>query len=162
MTKSILKRDKKAFVRPREALTPFDEMDRMFDAFSPGWMRPFGFQQPRFSELTPTDITFPRFDVIDRDKEIVVRAEVPGVSKDDLEVTLTESLLTISGKTYSEEKEEGGAFYRSEIRQGEFSRSVTLPSDVDADKVETHFKDGLLTLTLPKIEVARRRHIEIS
>ena len=162
MTKSILKREKKDVVRPREALTPFDEMDRLFDAFSRGWMQPFGFRQPRFSELSPTDVTFPRFDVIDRDKEIVVRAEIPGVNKDDLEVTLTESLLTISGKTYSEDKDEDGDFYRSEIRQGEFSRSVTLPSDVGADKVPSHFKDGLLTLTLPKLEVARRRRIEIT
>ncbi len=162
MTKSLLKRENKDVLRTRDTLTPFDEMDRMFDLFSRGWMQPFAYNRPWFSELSNIDTTFPRFDVIDRDKEIVVRAEIPGVEKDDLEVTLTDNMLTISGKTFSEEKEEEGDFFRSEIRQGKFSRSVTLPHDVNADKVVTRFKDGLLTLTMPKLEVARRRHISIS
>ncbi len=162
MTKSVLKRENKDIARSRDVLTPFDEMDRMFDALSRGWLQPFGFGRPRFSELSAIDTTFPRFDVIDREKDLVVRAEIPGVEKDDLEVTLLDNMLTISGKTYSEEKEEEGDYFRSEIRQGEFSRSVSLPSDVDADKVSSKFKDGMLTLTLPKLEVSKRRHISIS
>jgi HSP20 family protein len=135
----------------------------MFDALvSRGWMQPFGWGRPRLGEMAHFDYAFPRFDVIDRDKEIIVKAELPGVKKDDLEITLIDNILTIKGETLSEEKEEEGEFFRSEITRGKFSRSITLPSDVDVDKATTMFKGGLLTLKLPKLAVSKRRRIAVS
>ena len=163
MTSLVTKREKKDVARSKDRFTPFEDMDRMFDALvSRGWMQPFGWSRPRLSEMSAYDYAFPRFDVIDRDKEILVKAELPGVKKDDLEVTVIDNILTIKGKTFAEEKEEEGEFFRSEITRGEFSRSITLPSDVDVDKASTMLKGGLLTLKLPKLAVSRRRHIAIS
>lgn len=163
MTSLVTKREKKDVARSRDRFAPFEDMDRMFDALvSRGWMQPFGWSRPRHGEMSAYDYAFPRFDVIDRDKEILVKAGLPGVKKDDLEVTVIDNILTIKGKTFTEEKEEEGEFYRSEITRGEFSRSVTLPSDVDVDKATTILKGGMLTLKLPKLAVSKRRHIAIS
>jgi len=147
---------------PSRALSPFDEMDRLFDSlFGGGWLRPWRWESPSWSGMMASlTANYPRLDIIDRDEDILVRAEVPGVSKDNLEVSLTDNTLTISGTTY-EEKENEGNYYRQEIARGSFSRSITLPVDVDADHVSAHFRDGILELTLPKVEKARRRTIKV-
>jgi len=100
-------------------------------------------------------------DVIDRDDEVVVKAELPGVEKKDLDVSVTETSVTIKGTTSHEEKEEKGDYYRCEISRGAYARTVALPSYVDADKAKASFKDGVLELTLPKVEKSKRRSIEI-
>ena len=92
----------------------------------------------------------PRVDVIDREDELVVRAETPGIDKDDLEVSVSEGSVTIKGATRREEKEEKGEYHRCEIMRGTFSRSVALPAEVDADAAQATFKDGVLELTPPK------------
>lgn len=103
----------------------------------------------------------PKVDVIDRDDEVVIRADVPGVDKDDLEVSVSNNTVTIMGETKREEKEEKGDFYRCEISRGAFARTVPLPGDVDIDNVKARFKAGVLELTMPKIEKSRRRSVEI-
>jgi HSP20 family protein len=150
-------------VEPSRALTPFEEMERFFDNFvGRGWMRPFAWDRPSWSELMPGfEGRMPKVDVIDRDEEVVVRAEVPGVTKDDLEVTVTDNVVTIKGETSHEEKEEKGDYYRSEISRGAFSRSVTLPSNVSSDKATANFSDGVLELNLPKVEKSRRHTVKI-
>ena len=163
MTSLVTKHEKKDVARSKDRFAPFEDMDRMFDALvSRGWMQPLGWGRPRLAEMSAFDYPFPRFDVIDRDKEILVKAELPGVKKDDLEITVIDNILTIKGMTFTEEKEEEGEFFRSEITRGEFSRSISLPGDVDVDKASTMLKGGLLTLKLPKLAVSRRRHIAIS
>ena len=107
------------------------------------------------------DYRVPRVDVVERDDAVVVRAELPGVDKKDLDVTMTEGTLTIKAATRKETKEDRGDYHRSEIVQGEFLRTVPLPDEVDADKAQASFKDGLLELTLPKAQVARRRNIKV-
>lgn len=148
---------------PLGALTPFDEMDRMFDNFlQRSWMRPFSFERPlwRESEM-PFKGKVPGMDVIDQDENVLVRAEVPGVDKKDLDISVTENTVTLKGKSCHEEKEEKGEYYRCEISRGAFSRTVTLPHEVDADKAKAVFKDGMLELTLPKVKKTNRHTVQI-
>lgn len=145
------------------ALSPFEEMDRMFDKlFQSGWLGPLRREFPSWSELTaPFEGRMPRVDVIDRDAEIVVKAEVPGVKKEDLEVSVTDNTLTIKGSTHREEKEEKGEYYRCEISRGSFARAVSLPDNIDSSKVKANFKDGILELIMPKLEQPKRRTVTI-
>jgi HSP20 family protein len=147
---------------PGRALSPFEEMERMFESFFPrGWLRPFRGEWPMGPEFMPT-LRAPRVDVLDRDNEIVVRAEIPGVSKEDLDVSLTDDTVTIRGTArHEEEREEKGQYYRRELEYGEFSRTVTLPTSVDTNKAAAKFHDGILELTLPKMEGAKRRTVKI-
>lgn len=148
---------------PARALSPFEEMDRFFENFFPrGWMRPLHWDRPVWSELSlPFEGKMPKVDVIDRDNEIIVKAEVPGVDKKDLDVSMTDNTVTIKGSTSHEEKEEKGDYYRCELSRGSFTRTVALPGDVDSSKAKSKFKDGVLELTLPKVEKSKRRSITI-
>lgn len=149
--------------QPMRVMSPFDEMERMMESFfQRGWPRPFLWDRPFMGNLAlPFEGKLPRVDVIDRDAEILVRAEVPGVDKKDLEISVSENTVTISGKTSHEEKEEKGNYHRCEVSRGAFTRTVTLPADVDAGKAKTTFKDGLLELTLPKVAKSKRHTIKL-
>jgi HSP20 family protein len=149
--------------RPAAALSPFEEMERLFDNyFSRGWLGPLRREWPSWSGLAaPFAGKMPRVDVVDRDNEVVIKAEVPGVDKKDLDVSVTENSVTIKGSTSHEEKEEKGDYYRSEISRGSFSRMVALPADVDAANARSKFKDGILELTLPKVKKTKRHSIKI-
>jgi HSP20 family protein len=150
-------------VEPARVVTPFEDMERFFDnVFARGWLRPFGWERPRWGEMMSAfEERMPKVDVIDREEEVVVRAEVPGVSKDDLDVTVSDNTVTIRGETRHEEKEEKGDYYRSEMTRGSFARTVLLPSDVDADQAKAKFSDGVLELTLPKVEKAKKKTVKI-
>ncbi len=147
---------------PAGLLGSFEEMDRLFDNFMRrGWMRPWRFEWPSFPEFATLEGKMPKVDIVERDNEIVVRAEVPGVDKKDLDVSVSDSTVTIKGSTRHEEKEEKGDYYRHEISTGTFSRMVALPADVDGSKAKADFKDGMLELTLPKVEKAKRHSIKL-
>lgn len=147
---------------PARSLSPFEEMDRMFDQFMRrGWMRPWRFDWPSFPEMTLPEMKAPKVDVVDREGEVLVRAEVPGIDKKDLDITVGENTVTIKGSTRHEEKEEKGDYYRREITAGSFSRTVALPADVDGARAKASFKDGVLELTLPKLEKARRHSVKV-
>jgi HSP20 family protein len=142
---------------PRPAL--FGDIDRMFDDFfGRRWLRPFGLERS-FPELAAAG---PSVDVIDRPDEVVVRAAVPGYKKEEIEISVSNSTLTIKGETKKEEKEEKGDYYRCEISQGSFSRMISLPAEVDESRSKASMKDGMLELTLPKIEKSKRHTISIS
>jgi HSP20 family protein len=148
------------------ALSPFDEMEhemeRLFDRFGFGWMRPFRWREPFWGGMTtPFEGRIPSIDVIDRDEEVILRAELPGVDKKDLDVSMTDDAVTIRGSCRSEEKEEKGDYFRREVSTGSFSRTVALPADVDGEKAKASFKDGLLELTLPKVKKAMRKAIKV-
>lgn len=143
------------------ALSAFDEMDRWFDdVFPRNWMQPF-FRRGWPDLEQAFGGKMPRVDVIDRDTEVVVRAELPGVTKEDLEVSLSDNLLTISARTRHEETEEQGHYHRREISSGEFQRSVRLPAEVEGDKTKATFKDGVLELVAPKMATAVRHAIKV-
>jgi HSP20 family protein len=137
---------------------PLHEMERLLGAFRRrDWLRPFGFDWPAWPELSLE--RFPSIDVVDRDKEIQVKAEIPGIEKDDLSVTVTDRTLTIKGETRHEEESDEGELHRREIRRGSFSRSLTLPEDVDGSKAKASYKDGVLELTLPKRRRSKRHAV---
>lgn len=145
--------------RPTRALMPFEEMEKMFDHFfHRGGMMPFRWDEPLFPELHGN---MPKVDIIERDDNVLVRAEVPGYAKDDLNISLTEDTVTLSGKTRREEKEEKGDYHRMEISRGEFSRTLYMPAGIDGAKASAKFKDGVLELTLPKLRKSERHKVKI-
>jgi HSP20 family protein len=113
----------------------------------------------RFDEMA---LRMPHVDVIDRENDIVVRAEVPGIDKKDLDISITDNLLTIKGQTRTEKTEEKGDFHRHEISSSSFARSVTLPGPVDASTANAALKDGILEITFPKPESSKRRNISVA
>lgn len=98
----------------------------------------------------------PALDVKEDEKNLVVQAELPGLEESDIDVSLNEGVLTLKGEKKTEEKKETDKFVRIERSFGSFHRSVTLPSEVDASKIEAIFKNGVLTITLPKVVQERK------
>jgi HSP20 family protein len=143
---------------------PILEMERAFDRlFGRSWPTvgywndvPVGGNLVEFESMR-----MPSLDEVDRDNEVLVRAEIPGIEKKDIYVSLTDNLLTIKGQSNKEEKEEKSDYYRHEISSSSFSRSVTVPANVDATKTVANLKDGVLEIKLPKVEAANRRNITV-
>lgn len=100
-------------------------------------------------------------DVAETESDIVVKAEVPGLDKDDISLSLQGDILTIRGEKKDERKEEKGSYRLLERRYGSFQRTVTLPTGVDPEKIEAKFRNGVLTIKMPKTEETRARKIEI-
>ena len=148
---------------PHRELDVFDNLDRMFDAMQRRWMRPFGELLPDWAPfMGQMEYGLPHLDLIERDKEILVRVELPGMDKKDLKLDLRGDLLTIEAATRHEEEEnEEGKFYRAEMMRGAFTRTVRLPEPIEAEKVDAVFKDGLLEIHLPKTHATERRQIEV-
>jgi len=144
-------------------LTPFEEMERMFGSvFSRARMSPAQWEWPSWAEMPSlVEKKAPRMDIVERDKEVVVRAEVAGVDKKDLDISVTDHTVTIKGCTKEERKEEKGNYFRSEISRGSFSRTSVLPCDVDGDKARASFSNGVLELTIPKLEASKRHTIKV-
>jgi HSP20 family protein len=135
-----------------------DELDQFFDDFlSRRWPRFFDWNYP---SLTALEKNLPKVDIIDHETELEIQAALPGVKKEDLDVTITHQTVTIRTST-KEEKKEDGKFYRREISRGEYQRSLALPDNVDADNAKATFKDGILRMTIPKTEKAKRKNVEI-
>lgn len=155
-------RGRQASRAPVRVIRPFEDIDRLFDELmGREWLRPL-----RWERSLPGELAFegrmPRVDVIDRDEEVVVRAEVPGVKKEDLEITIDGDLITLKGEVKREEEEEKGDYYRAELSYGAFSRTVPLPAEVDESKAKASLADGVLEVTLPKREKSRKRTIKVS
>ena len=150
-------------VEPTRTLTPFEEIDQYFESLFPrGWLRPFRWEWPTLNEAAvPFGGKLPKVDVIDREKEVLVRAEVPGVEKDKLDISVTETSVTIKGTSHHEEKEEKGEYYRCETTHGEFARTVALPAEVDSEHTKAKYKDGVLEIKLPKVKKAHRHAVNI-
>ncbi|MGC3991310.1 MAG: Hsp20/alpha crystallin family protein [Chthoniobacteraceae bacterium] len=141
----------------RQVWTPFgrlsnlrDQLDRLFDH--------------SFPALTPE--TFgawtPALDVYQDKENVSVQVELPGLKKEDIEISLHDGVLTISGERKTEANEQSGQTLRSERFVGQFQRRVSLPTPVAGDKVSATYKDGVLTVTLPKAEEAKPKQIEVT
>jgi HSP20 family protein len=107
------------------------------------------------------ELQVPVVDVYERDDEVVVKAEIPGLSKDQIEVSLTDSTLTVKGEKKKEEEVKEHNYYRSERSFGSFSRTIMLPAEVRADGAKATFKDGVLEVHVPKTEAAKRKAIKV-
>lgn len=148
---------------PRRYISPFEEMEQMMAHFfdREDWMSPFRFRR-NWPEMTSAfGGRIPKVDVINRDKDVVVKAELPGVNKDDLEVTVLDDMLTIKASTKHEEVKAEEEYHRRELSAGSFVRSIQLPAVVNASDTVASFKDGLLELTLPKVDDVKRSTIKI-
>ena len=120
-----------------------------------------------FSDFSPSSQFFdegwvPALDLYEDREDLVVKAELPGLSKDEIDISLHEGTLAISGERKAETKDETNGSYRSERFFGRFQRTLTLPKAVDAGKVQATYKDGVLTVTLPKTEEAKPRQIQVN
>jgi len=104
---------------------------------------------------------FPAVDISEDKDAIVIHADLPGVDQKDVKVTLLNNVLTIRGERKEERKESGRDYHRLERVCGSFQRSFTLPSTVDESKITADYKDGVLTVRLPKSETAKAREIEV-
>lgn len=103
----------------------------------------------------------PVFDVSETDSALIVKAEVPGIEQKDMDISLSNGLLTIKGEKKLEKKEENEQFHSLERSYGAFSRTFRLPVEIDTEKVDAGYKDGVLTVTFPKTETAQPRKIEV-
>jgi len=104
----------------------------------------------------------PSIDVSENDSAFTVKAEVPGMDKDDLDITLTDGLLTLKGEKKHERNEEEENYHIVESRYGSFSRTLKLPVDVEMSRIDAKYKDGVLTIVLPKTEEKAPRKIEVN
>ncbi len=103
----------------------------------------------------------PAFDISERDEGIIVKAELPGINVKDIDITLTNGLLTIKGERKVEKEDQGDSYRRIERRFGSFSRSFNLGVEVKADAIDASYRDGILTVTLPKAEETKAKRVEV-
>ena len=143
---------------------PILEVEKAFDRLiGRGWPLTWHLRDfPALDNLLEFEGTrLPKLDIIDRKNEIIVRAEVPGLDKKDINISLADNLLTIKGKTHKEKEEEKGDYHRHEISCSSFARSVTVPGTVDVSKVDASLKDGMLEIKLPKTAASNRLEISV-
>ena len=129
------------------------EMDRLVDRF---------FEEPWAAAEETLPRWAPSMDISETDKEISIRAEIPGVDLADIEVTVSNNILTICGQKKEYSEQEGENFYHCERSFGTFHRSIELPTGADADKVIAEERNGVLTVRIPKLASARGRRIPVN
>ncbi|MEW6418155.1 MAG: Hsp20/alpha crystallin family protein [Nitrospirota bacterium] len=147
---------------PSKVLSPFYEMERWFEDFfrrpfsliGPSWLPRL--RAPEFEEISPA------IDLFTEGDDVVVKAELPGMKKDDINVSMTDNTITVSGEKKHEEKVEKKDYYRLERSYGSFSRSFSLPAEVQTEKVTAKFKDGILEIRIPKTEEAKKKEKKIA
>lgn len=104
----------------------------------------------------------PAVDILEKDGNLMLRAELPGMEEKDIELKLEGSVLTLRGERRFESEDQSGSYHRIERRYGSFSRSFTLPDSADLDKVKADYKNGVLTVTVPQRPESRPREIAVS
>lgn len=127
-------------------------MDEWFENFFRGLDRPLSFLGQR---------AWPAIDVAERDDSVLVRAEVPGMKPEEIDISVYGNALTISGERKESKEDESDGFYHVESSYGSFRREVALPTDVDESKIEAVCKDGILTVTLPKAEKSKALKVKV-
>jgi HSP20 family protein len=126
------------------------EMGDLFDGFFRGLDRPFTAHK-----------AWPAIDVAEQDDAIVVRAEVPGSKPDEIDISVYGNTLTISGEKKETKQEKDKGYYHTESVHGTFRREINLPTDVDNAKVKAAYKDGVLTITLPRAEASKAVKVQV-
>lgn len=136
------------------------EVDRIFENLDPGsWLYPFRQTAFDFASLWPRGLTWgaaPAVDIVESEKAYEITADVPSMDEKDIKVTLSDGVLTIKGEKQEEREEKEKGYHLQERRFGSFQRSFRLPEGVDTGKLETTFKKGTLTVTLPKKPEAQK------
>jgi HSP20 family protein len=157
---------------PSREMMSFDllrrEVDRLFNLFQHGqWSFPFTRDVFEMEPLWRTGFSWatrPAVDVRDRETLYELTAELPGLSEGDVKLSLSDGVLTIRGEKREDRNEEDRGYYLSERRFGSFQRALRLPEDIDPDKIEAKFKNGVLTVKMPKVpeSAAKTKRIEIN
>jgi HSP20 family protein len=138
---------------PFEGMTSLRrEMDRLFDTF---------FDRSPISSTIQGGMLEPAIEIADTKDAVMVKAQVPGVSKENLHIDIMDDVLTLRGEMKEETKTEEQRFHRREFRYGAFSRTIPLPTSVQADQCSAELREGILTITLPKSQQARVKQIPI-
>jgi HSP20 family protein len=149
----------------REMDTLHKEMDRLFEDFWKGSGRHSLMTTPWQSMLTPWSRTevMPRVDETEDEKAFHIQVELPGMDKEDVDITLSSGMLMIRGEKKREDEEKGKDFYRKERSFGAFRRTLPIPAEVNEKAIEASFKKGVLYIELPKSEEARKKvtHIDV-
>lgn len=145
-----------------QLLSPFEQMERQFEEFL---RRPFSLLGsswwPTRRLMAPEEFA-PSVDIYEENGDVVLKAELPGIKKEDIEVNLNDHLVTVSAVKKKEEKVEDKNFYRQERFYGSFTRSFEIPSEVKADEVKAKFQDGVLEVRLPKTEEAKKKSQKVA
>jgi len=136
----------------RDMVSLREAMDKLFEE---SFVRPRSWGAPAEGMATLA------LDLFESDDDVTVQASIPGVKPEDLDISITGDVLTIQGETREEKEEKQGRYHLQERRYGAFQRSITLPALVKADKAAAVFENGVLTLTLPKVEEVKPRSIKI-
>lgn len=134
----------------REMTTLRQAMDRLFED---SFVGPTGFSTAAIPEVAT--------DMYETDSDVVIKAELPGVKPEEVDVSVTNNVLTIKGEHKEEREDKETNYWRKELRYGNFSRSLRLPTSVDSDKADAVFKNGVLTLTIPKTEEVKPKQIKV-
>ncbi len=134
----------------RELMSLREDMDRLFNAF---------FGKPITEETE--GVWVPVIDIEEDNENFIVSAELPGLKKEEVKISVRGNLLTISGERKQEVETKNKTYHRVERMYGKFSRTITLPSDVDVNKIKAVYKDGVLHITLPKPETMKPKEIEV-
>jgi HSP20 family protein len=163
MTKEV--KETKPAVRRRAETEPwhFSDLERMFeDWYEDFTSRPFPrLGRPRFARLRSMAFEPPTLDVYEQKDDLIVKAEIPGLTKDEIDISLEGNTLTIKGEKKKEEEVKEEDYYRSERTYGAFSRTIELPVAVQTDRVNASFKDGVLEIRLPKTEEAKKNVVKV-
>jgi HSP20 family protein len=141
------------------ALAPYGDINRIRSEINRIFQDPFAILQPSTSMFEGWE---PKLDIFEDKDKVTVNAELPGMKKEDIEVNVQGDTLTIAGERKEEHEEQQEETFRSERFFGRFQRSITLPQVVDPQKVQANYKDGVLTITLPKSEEAKPKQIEVN
>ncbi|MBN2569965.1 MAG: Hsp20/alpha crystallin family protein [Deltaproteobacteria bacterium] len=136
---------------------PWREIEDMFDRYTRAVGKP-GVDQKQIG--TEADWA-PRVDIHESEKDFVISAEIPGIGKDDIKVDIADGVLSIRGERKQEKEEKGKKFHRIERVYGSFRRSFSLPDNVDESKIKASFKDGVLSLSIPKTPEKEPKAIDI-
>lgn len=152
--------------KPAEVVSRWDDLDRWFDRFTEDfWRRPFG-ALPGFlgregwlGHVVPTRM--PSLDLYEEKDDVIIKAELPGMSKGDIEVSMSGDVITLKGEKKKEEEVKERDYYRRERSYGSFSRSVQLPCEVKGDQIRAHFKEGILEIHCPKSEEAKKKSVAV-
>jgi HSP20 family protein len=140
----------------------FENMRRDMERVFENTLDPFGSRSRWIPKISDHGVVVPKVDMYDRKNEIVVKAELPGVKKDDVEVTITKESLTIKGETKREKEVKEEDYYCTECSCGSFLRTLPLPAEVNDEKAKAVFKNGVLEITLPKLKDTKTREVKLN
>lgn len=130
-----------------------NDMSRVFDDL---------FRPVRYRPRNGSWDWLPAVDILEADDRVEIRAEVPGLSEKEVQVSVTDSVLTLKGEKTHEKQEKENKYHRVERNYGRFQRSFTLPANLNAEAIKATFKNGILTLSVPKMEQAKPKEIPIN